>query len=54
METMHMNPMMETMGPIMEGCQASIVHHAKQHPLVTVVRIQPRPLAVIFDLDANV
>lgn len=42
METMHMNPMMETMGPIMEGCHASIVHHAKQHPLVSVVRTQPR------------
>ena len=52
METMHMNPMMETMGPIMEGCHASIVHHAKQHPLVAVVRTQA-VMCICCRLDRN-
>ena len=40
METMHMNPMMATMGPIMAGCHASILHHAKQHPTAAVEALE--------------
>ena len=47
METMHMNPLMETMGPIMEGCHASILHHAKHHakhhPAVQVESLEVEP-----------